>query len=72
MFWPITSRVVNQPASASRDLGDEHPEIDPRYVQFFVDPLNPGEGDGFTGAETMETNGNQWKPMETHGNQGMK
>jgi len=22
--------------------GDEHPEIDPRYVQFFVDPLNPG------------------------------
>ena len=40
-----TSRVIHQPmASASR--GDEHPEIDPRYVQFFVDPLNPG-------AETM-------------------
>eukprot|EP00434_Breviolum_minutum_P019852 symbB.v1.2.017518.t1/scaffold1370.1/size122994/9 len=22
--------------------GDEHPEVDPRNVQFFVDPLNPG------------------------------
>ena len=26
--------------------GDEHPEIDPRNVQFFVDPLNPGDGGG--------------------------
>ena len=27
--------------------GDEHPEIDPRNVQFFVDPLNPGKVPGY-------------------------